>query len=859
MSTQHDSLDSRAFLLTDADWIAPDKLTPAELPHPLVPRPALIDQLNVATQKGLTVIATPAGYGKTTALADWLRIQHSTVVWLTLEACDSELIRFWYVVITAFQRVKPQIGGMALRLLQSSPRAFRQAVLLSLLNDLAPITCDITLVLDNYQVVNNAAVHDSLTFLLTHRPPRLHIVIATRVTPPLPLAYLRASGQLAELRSADFAFTAQEATELFRDHLRLPVDVSDVAMLTSRTEGWITGLQLSALALRGHPDPACFIRSFLGNQSMIVDYMVDEVLAHQPADLQSFLYDTALLQSFNASLCTAVTAQNTSQAFLNRIEKSNLFLFAIDTQPGWYRYHTLFAQALQGRMEIERPEKLTTLHRRASDWYAAHAFPEMAIPHALAARAWEQAADLIAPLVHTLWLRGDVTTLLRWLQPLPASLIAARIPLRTARDYALLASGQITAISTVANQGLNSGIAHSKRDSAWSTRDSVPVVSKPVNEHTAIMNLLIATLQDGDAQAIAQQQQTLALQANFHDVEDPTMALNYGFAIWSTGNTASARAMFLRAVGASQRASDRDCELLATNFLAEIAVHEGRLPHAARVYTQMTDLLNRAAAGDTPIAGLPAIGLAGIWFEWNDLERAQRFVDLGIARSTAGGRIDVVLAGLIIQARIQQAVGECDGARRTMEHAIAEAHATHAARLIAYVSGQQAALWLKQGDTIAANDWADTQQLTIDDDLTYLREFEYVTFARVLLARGLHAEALYLLKRIQVNAVADGRNNHVIAVLIATALAHQAHGDTTRAQDAIDQALRLAVSGRYLRSFIDAGPPLVLLLIEAQRRLDRLPQTAPDSGLCLYLDTLRLACYEGASAKKVSKQSDGTP
>src|SRR6266540_3844127 len=319
-------------------------------------------------------------------------------------------------------------------LLQSSPLEFRQAVLWSLINDLATYSCDITLVLDDYHVIDNLAIHDSLTFLLTHRPQQLHIVIATRVAPPLPLAHLRASGQLAELRSADLAFTSQAATELLRDKLRLPVDLLDVAMLTSRTEGWITGLQLSALALRDHPDPARFIRSFAGNHPMIVDYVFDEVLAHQPAELQSFLYHTAVLHSFNASLCTAVTGQDNSHAFLSRLEKSNLFIFPLDTQPGWYRYNTLFAQALRARMEIERPEESIAVHRRARDWYEMQNLLEMAIPHALATQEWEHAADLIAPLAHTLWLRGDVTTLLRWLQPLPQSLIAARIPLRTVYD-----------------------------------------------------------------------------------------------------------------------------------------------------------------------------------------------------------------------------------------------------------------------------------------------------------------------------------------------------------------------------------------------------------------------------------------
>jgi LuxR family transcriptional regulator, maltose regulon positive regulatory protein len=361
----------------------------------LVPRPRLIERLSRASESKLTLVSAPAGFGKTTLLAEWLAAApERSVAWLSLDQRDNDPLLFWTYVVAALETAAPGVGAGALALLQS-PQPPIDAVLATLLNDLSASSDDAVLVLDDYHVIDARDVHDGIAFLLEHLPPQLHLVIASRADPALPLARLRARGQLVEIRAADLRFTPEEAAAYLNDVMGLALTAGDVAALEERTEGWIAALQLAALSLQGRDDVTGFIADFAGDDRYIVDYLADEVLQRQPEHLQHFLLQTSILSRLNGSLCDAVTGQDNGKATLEALDRANLFLVPLDNRRGWYRYHHLFADVLRSRLLDEQPDRVRELHARASDWFEQHGERSEAIGQALAGKDFERAADLV--------------------------------------------------------------------------------------------------------------------------------------------------------------------------------------------------------------------------------------------------------------------------------------------------------------------------------------------------------------------------------------------------------------------------------------------------------------------------------
>ncbi|HKT03555.1 MAG TPA: LuxR family transcriptional regulator, partial [Rugosimonospora sp.] len=373
------------------------KLFRPEVRRSLVARPRLSDRLGHGVAARLTLLSAPAGFGKTTLLSAWLAsagARKRSVAWLSLEESDSQPAAFWTYVIAALQRVVPGVGAGTLPLLQSA-RPPIEAVLATVVNELAAVPDGVDLVLDDYHLVDDPAVHAGVAFLLEHLPPRVHLVISTRVDPPLPLARLRARGELVELRAADLRFTLDEAAAYFTEVAGLELSTSDIATLDGRTEGWIAALQLAALSMRGRADVSGFIAGFAGDDRYIVDYLVEEVLARQPDEVRDFLVRTSILSRLSGPLCDAVTGTPGGRAMLAALDRANLFLVRLDDNRQWYRYHHLFADVLYTRLLDGQPDLVAELHRRASHWYDGNGEPAPAVRHALAAGDVERAAGLV--------------------------------------------------------------------------------------------------------------------------------------------------------------------------------------------------------------------------------------------------------------------------------------------------------------------------------------------------------------------------------------------------------------------------------------------------------------------------------
>ena len=427
------------------------KLHMSRPPPGFVPRRRLVEALGEGLVRGRVLVSAPAGFGKTALLADWARGGGRPVAWLGLDDGDSDPARFWRYAVAALDRARPGLAGRVSPLLGPPPPRSFEGLVTALINELAadPGPDEVLLVLDDYHLIDSEPVHESVAFLLENLPPGLRVVVSGRADPPLPLARLRARGQLAELRAADLRFTTDEAAALLREAIGAELPGAAVAALVARTEGWAAGLQLAGLSLRGHADPAGFAAAFSGSHRFVLDYLADEVLDGQPGQVRAFLLETSVLERLSGELCDAVTGRAGSQAMLQDIERAGLFLVPLDEVRGWWRYHHLFADLLRARLQAEQPGLVPALHRAAAAWCEEHDLADDAVRHALAAgdAAWD--ARLIERHVETLLGRSEGATLRRWLSALPAEAVRDRPRLCLAQAYGAAQGFQVEALEAL--------------------------------------------------------------------------------------------------------------------------------------------------------------------------------------------------------------------------------------------------------------------------------------------------------------------------------------------------------------------------------------------------------------------------
>ncbi len=432
---------------------APILATKLYIPPPrprVVPRPRLVERLNEGLAAGhkLALISASAGFGKTTLVSEWIASCGRPIAWLSLDEGDNDPTRFLTYLVAGLQTIAANIGEGVLGVLQSPQPPATESILTALLNEINTLPDNFVFVLDDYHVIDSKPVDDVLSFLLEHLPPQMHLVITTREDPSLPLARLRARGQLTELRAADLRFTPAEAAEFLNRVMGLNLSAEDIAALETRTEGWIAGLQLAALSMQGRSDAASFIQAFTGSHRFVLDYLVEEVLQRQPEGIHSFLLKTAILDRLSGSLCNAVTGREDSKGMLDTLERGNLFIIPLDDQRQWYRYHPLFAEVLQARLIDEQPDQVFSLHRRAGEWYEHNGSAADVIRHALAAKDFERAAILVELAVPEMRRnrQGATVTELGWLKALPDELVHFRPVLSVDYAYALFGGGEQEAV-----------------------------------------------------------------------------------------------------------------------------------------------------------------------------------------------------------------------------------------------------------------------------------------------------------------------------------------------------------------------------------------------------------------------------
>lgn len=787
----------------------------------------LNEGLAVGRTPGMALISASAGFGKTTLVSEWIAGCGRPAAWLSLDEGDNDPIRFLSYLIAALQTIAPEIGAGVLAALQSPQPPPSETILTILFNEIHTIPDNFILVLDDYHLIDSQPVDQILTFLLDHLPLQMHLVIATREDPHLPLARYRARGQLTELRADDLRFTSFEAAEFLNRVMGLTLSTEDISALETRTEGWIAGLQLAALSMQNRQDTASFIQSFAGSHRFVLDYLVEEVLQRQPEQVRSFLLQTAILDHLCGPLCDAITDQENGKAMLETLERGNLFVIPLDDQRQWYRYHHLFAEVLRTFLDETNSQQTPTLHRRASIWFEQNDLPAEAIRHALAAKDLERAANLIEQV----WLEMDISyqspTWLVWAKALPEEIIHARPVLCVGYAWALLAIGEIEASEVRlrdAERWLNRADKLSDISSAnMVVVDKAEFRSLPASIAAARAYRALA-LEDIPATKMYASQ-ALALVPDDEFIHRTQATALLGMAEYAEGNLPAAEQEFLKFQAMMWQANDIANAISITYILANIKLAQGRLREAVSAYRQSLQLA--AKRGAPFFIGVSDLyrGLSELLCEQGDLSTAEQHLLTAQQLGERGALTGWPHRLCIAQARIKEALGDLAGALVLLDEA--ERQYVRNPLPDRPIGALKARTWIRQGRLAEALSWVREQNLSPEDDLSYLHEFEHLTLARVLIARyktdrseaDLHT-ALGLLERLLQAAEEGERMGSVIEALVLLSLAHQAQGNQPRALAALERAQALAEPEGYVRTFVDEGEGMRLLLEKLSHNRD---------------------------------------
>ena len=793
-------------------------------PRPqVVLRPRLIERLNEGLHRKLTLISAPAGFGKTTLVSEWVAGRERPVAWLSLDEGDSDPTRFLTYLVAALQTIAAEIGKGVLGVLQSPQPPSTESILTTLLNEITTIPDHFVLVLDDYHAIDAQAVDYALTFLLEHLPPRMRLVIATREDPQLPWRDCEVQDQLTELRAADLRFTPTEAAAFLNQVMGLNLSAEDIAALETRTEGWIAGLQLAALSMQGQKDVTSFIKSFTGSHHFVLDYLVEQVLQQQSETVQTFLLRTSILDRLCGPLCDAVLLDPTAsgQATLEYLEQANLFIVPLDDERRWYRYHHLFADFLRQRLNQSAipsigdvDNRVKELHSRASQWYEDNGLEIEAFHHAAAAKDVERAARLIAGKGMPLHTRGAVVPVLNWLGSLPAQVLDDRPILWLMYSGALTAAGLTSGVE----QKLEAAEAALQgRELDVETRDLLGRIAN--NRATlAVSRYQVDTVIEQAHRALEYLRPD-----NFPVRTNATWAL--GIAYQFKGERPAAARAFTEAVSVSQAIGYSFVTKLATIGLGGIQESDNQLHQAAETFRHALELF-----GDQPlpIASEAHLGLARISYEWNDLDAAEQHGQESLHLARQYDRvIDRFISSEVFLARLKLARGDVAGAAGMLAEANQSAHEQNFVLRFPEVAAARVLTLLRQGDLAAAAHLAQAEEVPL-------------SLARVHLAQGNSSSAMAVLAQFRQQMEAKGWEDERLKAMVLQAVALHVLGERDKAVQVLGAALALAEPGGFIRTFVDEGEPMRLLILDSRSWIEK-QSRGQDPKLIGYLDKLLAA------------------
>jgi LuxR family maltose regulon positive regulatory protein len=762
-------------------------------------------RLQQALDKKLILVSAPAGYGKTTLLAEWLATVNDPNAWIALDKGDNDMATFWSYLSHALQMVWPPLNNALINDLLPSNYLMLETYLVDLINELDQSNQTIILVLDDYQVIRSQDIHQGITFLINHAPPCFHLVIVTRADPPLNLAQLRGRSQLAELRLIDLRFSHQEIVDFMKTVMQVELSEHEISTLAITTEGWIAGLQLAGLSLQGKENTSAFIENFSGEDRFIMDYLFNEVLNLQPEPIQDFLLQTSLLERLCPSLCNAVMQNKTSQAILDVLEKNNLFLVALDDQRQWYRYHHLFRDLLRNRLNRTPNIDLKTLHQRACSWYEARGEHEIAISHALAAQDYEHMADLLELFSQTIDLQNQQLMFTTWLEMLPDEVIGRHPWLCVLRGWGAYWTG---------HRGHDQEHWLILAENALQQGDDVTQKMKILG-YIAVIRAHIALAHSEISLVMDMGQKALDLLPKNDPMRcEATLAL--AGAYWAQGEVLKTKKMFVLTREAALQTNYQSMAAGSSVYLGIQQVKQGLLNDAIGSFTEGVRLATLPTGKETPMVGYAYCRLGDVWREQNKLEAAVDHIKRGLFQCQILGQPDFLIDAYLCYARYHLAMGDLDATNEILDIITRITKQTMVDPWIyCWLDDCRIRTWFHENNLEAINFWEQNAGLSLDDPLDYHQDLHHLNLARVLVARHifLHStkdfeNANVLLDRLQFAARFAGWVHEEIKILVLKAINLSWGGLSETASMNLLHAVILAQPGGYMQVFLDEGKTL---------------------------------------------------
>jgi len=758
--------------------------------HELVARTHLYERLSECFNYNLVLVSAPAGFGKTTLLSEWIRSTKPPInaAWISLDESDNDPVRFWDYIITALQKIQPDCGEKILPLLHSTPQPTIETVLTALINDLSTITGDYVVVLDDYHLIETQAIHDGITYLLKYMPAKMHLLLATRADPPLPLAYLRGRGKLMEIGTDELRFNLEDTASLLKE-LRVPeLAAGDVVALNERTEGWAVGLKMAALSMSGQKNIPGFIAAFTGSHRYVMDYLMEEVLQKQTHELREFLCKTSILKRLSAPLCDAITEREGSRAVLLELERGHLFVIPLDEERQWYRYEHLFSDLLQHQCQITYgTEQAADLHKKASQWYEDNNYPDDAIHHSLASKDWETAMRLIYDRCEESRKRVEYSTILAWLRVIPDELLRTHHRLYSQYAALLVVAGQIddaeAALNYLEKETLDN--ANLQGEVAFSLA-SIARLRGDIRRTVELAEKALSVLPPDNI--------TMRCRATFIiGLVQSTGGFFYNDEKW-----------FVDTYEMAKQVGDYWMASTVLNMHGAMLHQCGRLYDAAEMFKRAIE-----AANQTQAAAAPQCKLCRVQYEWNDLTSAAENARLSAEWYELGGYAEAQVVTYFFQAQIYLAWGNVSGALAAIERMDkASSHPTVSRFYQARQAVGHVVLAIRQNDAEAEAIWG--KRLSKYTDILH-HEFQYV-LPRLLITQGRKKEAREYLKDLYERLVQLKAYGLVIGVRICQALAAD---NEESALEFLTDALIKGKPESFIRSFVDEGTLIIPLLEKA--------------------------------------------
>ena len=822
----------RDTLLSTKNFIPPARTN-------LIKRHRLFEKLDAGLNHKLTLISAPAGFGKTTLVSSWLNhfgthtneqhkdeFERVRAAWISIDERDNDPALFWSYVVAAFQTIVPKFGQNVQTMLNSGSAFSPQVVVTMCLNEFVEsqqneqVETQILLILDDYHLITTQTIHDSLNFMLDHLPPFLHLVITTRADPPLKLSYRHGRSEIIQIRAADLSFRSGESAEFLNGQMQLDLPLNDIETLSNRTEGWIAGLQLAALSLQEQSDKHQFVLDFAGDDRYIADYLIDEVLQSQPAYIQDFLLKTSILNQLTGPLCKELTGQNNSQTILDQLERYNLFLSPLDNRREWYRYHSLFADLLRQRLRETLSEtEIAAIHQQASQWYEERGEIIESIEHAMLGQDFTNAAQLIVDWSGEIFQQFKLNAIVGWIESLPASITVSKPVLSMINAWALLALGKTKAVEDCLDSIENRIGIRTVNVTPGRLAELDPETRGAIIE-VVVIRSVIAINQFNIQKTLEWCQ---AVEPYLKDTTQPhlfnppsalrtVVLFNLGLANEFSGDGLSSQKAFEEAAALSSEQKNANILTMSIAHLGQLQMLQGNLYQAEKTYQQALKLGAEVTGQQTPLAAIAEIGLGNLFFEWNELEQSENHFNAGIELANRWKHAESIFNSYLGLARLKYAKGDTPGAFALIQDLKVILEELGAKMLLPIVDAVRARLWVREGKLAEVEDWIEASKLTLDGELSYLQENDYITFARLLIAQKNYRDAESLIARLLDFSGSAERNSRVLELTILKAIVLHDQGSSIEAEQMIQRALNMAEPEGYQRLFLDEGASIASLL-----------------------------------------------